>query len=36
MVSRVEQDAEKLKALYAEGRRIGEERLEALREYLGI
>ncbi|MBS5065207.1 MAG: patatin family protein [Hungatella hathewayi] len=36
MVSRVEQDAEKLKALYAEGRRIGEEQLEALREYLGI
>lgn len=36
MVSRVEQDAEKLKALYAEGRRIGDERLEALRGYLGI
>ena len=36
MGSRVEQDAEKLKALYAEGRRIGDARLEALREYLGI
>lgn len=36
LVSRVEQDEEKLKALYAEGRRIGEECLPALREYLGI
>lgn len=36
MVSRVEQDEEKLKALYAEGRRIGEACLPALREYLGI
>lgn len=35
-VSRVEQDEEKLKALYAEGRRIGEASLPALREYLGI
>lgn len=35
-VSRVEQDEEKLKALYAEGRRIGEACLPALREYLGI
>ena len=34
LVSRVEQDAEKLKALYAEGRRIGEEKLPALKEYL--
>ena len=36
LVSRVEQDAEKLKALYAEGRRIGEEKLPALKEYLNI
>lgn len=36
LVSRVEQDGEKLKALYNEGRRIGEASLPALKEYLNL
>lgn len=36
LVSRVEQDVKKLEDLYQEGRRIGEEQLPALKEYLGI
>lgn len=35
-VSRVEQDLRKLEALYGEGRRVAEEKLGALREYLGL
>lgn len=36
VVSRIEQDEKKLEALYAEGRRVGEERLAELKRYLGI
>lgn len=35
-VSRVEQDIRKLEALYEEGRRVGEEYLPGLRQYLGL
>ena len=33
-ISRVEKDTEKLKALYEDGRRIGTEMLESMKEYL--
>lgn len=36
MVSRVEQDKRKLEALYQEGRRIGEDRMDELKKYLEI
>lgn len=36
LVSRVEQDGKKLEDLYQEGRRIGQEMLQKLKEYLGI
>lgn len=35
-VSRLEQDVRKIRALYEEGRRIAEETMPALRQYLGI
>lgn len=35
-ISRVEKDTEKLKALYAEGRQVGEEVLDSLKSYLEI
>lgn len=35
-VSRVEQDTEKLKALYEEGLRVGKKQIGPLKEYLGI
>lgn len=36
LVSRVEQDVKKLTDLYGEGKRIGEETLPRLKEYLGV